>query len=1498
MTLIRPFVAWLPVVLMTVLGTLYLANCVQASLAPGKPFEFKYQGSNGPVVVQAESYAVDPLSRSISLSNVSVRSAGSSEDVSAKRVLVRQDRTVFDVKAFQAKAKVVRGKDGLFSALSLLPPEKKGAESPAVRVAIDAIDLVYIDEEQTPTIRQLVRATDLVVDSSASGAIGTTRADIVGAGELAVRLELAKSGEVRFQVNSPGIDLVRLVPVVRGFLTTQQRDQLRPYVADSARFSGEAFGEIPLKGEPVLAAQGSLVARSVSVPDWLAGADVSAEFNYADKMLKLDATSLEPGRKVNFDGGVDLSQGLRVVGGFQAELRDQTRLWPLLAKAVPSELKYSNATYQGIVDLQGEAYKVSGRLSASGAAWDKVRVASLNADLAIDQSRIVARIDRTTYDGYPLSAWADINLKSGELSGAVDGLSDNLTPVLSSFGLTDWAIRGTPNVIFSGTLKSPQAVGGFSGFVTYRQPGGQAYDLGFADLRASFKDGRISVDRGLIAGQYGTARIDGEVRNFGQQLALSAEVGDLTLRTFDDRLSGIAFFKGKIEGSLDSPHVRGQLAAFDSGFETYKFPHGEASIDYSDGVVSLDQVQVALGLGKITGSGTYTLADQNLFFSGQAQEVFASDYTELPIFGRINVEAFSVSGTLDNLSAEFVAQSENLLAYDVAVESTSIKGTWENGKVKVQRVLASIGEGDIDAKGELDPAAGTGQLSGTYQNVSLTALPVDRGALDVQGQVTGKFDYQKLSSEPATGQITGEISALAVNSFEVGPGEFAAQINGDRVTFHSTAGSPQGYLEIENGIVDLADQSYSGRLIASGLSVPDLYRSIEDELTSLSDRDRQALSTLQGSLTFEATASGKKDQLQVSAEYFEASGLELNGEDLGTLKIVAEASADRIEVSSLVWQVADGTITGSGSWASKGDLTGKLNLDHVEAGIVRSYFPDLPNWSAVVDSELDISGTAESPLVSGDLKISQVKDSKDTEIPLTFDNGAFSFRDNGAHLTGRVHYEDISGALVVDAPLAAFEENPGSTATVELLVDTVTLDRASKFLVGLDLSVSRGVIGGNIRLEGNSEQFALSGALSLRPDDKGESRLKPKDSDTGLNDVSVIATGRGQAVDLSIQAFSDFGGLVNGNATLDLSPAIQSLQQGRELSPVTIQGKIAMDEFRVKQKIKLQGPLKTVQADRSSEGTLYGEVNFSGDITEPNISGNIEANGLIINLPSEFPESAASEPGQFQPTFDNLNIVAAKNSRVNLAIGNLDMSGTATVVGPLSTVVLRAPLQIDGGTFNLPSGRVKLEEGGSVNVSLGEAIGGARIEVNMRGKTRVTVRQSDTRYQNYELTLDMRGNLLEPDGVVLTGESDPPDLSQERIKAIVGQQDLIESLASSVLGQGNRGALTEGVYSLAVPTLTQGFTDNIAKALNLDYLVLDYNPFDLATVRAGLTLGKGVTLEASRQLTATDFSIPKYEILLTYRIPSKNPLLSRTRFFIGTDYQVPWKIGLNYSFRF
>ena len=188
----------------------------------------------------------------------------------------------------------------------------------------------------------------------------------------------------------------------------------------------------------------------------------------------------------------------------------------------------------------------------------------------------------------------------------------------------------------------------------------------------------------------------------------------------------------------------------------------------------------------------------------------------------------------------------------------------------------------------------------------------------------------------------------------------------------------------------------------------------------------------------------------------------------------------------------------------------------------------------------------------------------------------------------------------------------------------------------------------------------------------------------------------------------------------------------------------------------------------------------------------------------------------------------------------------------------------------------------------------SQVVLNIEGTTYVVARRGEAEYERYDVLLNIQGNLLESGGLRITASSDPPDFNSDQLLAMLGQKDFIEGFA---LG-GSPGGLRDSLFSVGLPTVMSSLSGQLASGLKLDYLTIDYNPFDLAIAGAGKTLAQGLMLHGRRQLSQPTTGRLKYELELTFRPPLRDKFFSRLRLGLATTQDVSWRIRLSWARRF
>jgi hypothetical protein len=189
------------------------------------------------------------------------------------------------------------------------------------------------------------------------------------------------------------------------------------------------------------------------------------------------------------------------------------------------------------------------------------------------------------------------------------------------------------------------------------------------------------------------------------------------------------------------------------------------------------------------------------------------------------------------------------------------------------------------------------------------------------------------------------------------------------------------------------------------------------------------------------------------------------------------------------------------------------------------------------------------------------------------------------------------------------------------------------------------------------------------------------------------------------------------------------------------------------------------------------------------------------------------------------------------------------------------------------------------------------VEVDLIGRTQVTAQSFTGIVERYDITLTIRGDLLSENGLQLRAQSDPPDLSSDRILAILGQGDVFANRTGENFRADRQ--LQSALLGLALPYFAGSLTEQFASRLGLDYLNVEYNQFDQFSLTAAITLGRDLVISGRRQISSP---LPgerlKYDLRLSYRPPFRSRALRRFTFSLGTDQDRPWKVSVEYGIKF
>jgi hypothetical protein len=241
--------------------------------------------------------------------------------------------------------------------------------------------------------------------------------------------------------------------------------------------------------------------------------------------------------------------------------------------------------------------------------------------------------------------------------------------------------------------------------------------------------------------------------------------------------------------------------------------------------------------------------------------------------------------------------------------------------------------------------------------------------------------------------------------------------------------------------------------------------------------------------------------------------------------------------------------------------------------------------------------------------------------------------------------------------------------------------------------------------------------------------------------------------------------------------------------------------------------------------------------------------------------------------------------------------GNGRLRGALTQPDFLADFTVVNGTLRLPAAKVALQPGGTFGLTYAGDSGhpNASAVANIEGHTYLTAAPYGDVPERYYITLGINGDVLADNGATLSARADPPDISQERILALLGEGPLLKSNPSETASDQMR----EAFAGFAVPAALDPLTGKIAAGLGLDYLSVDYNQYDLATVDFARALNSQFVVEGRRQLGTPQIGTkPISDIQLSYHLPAKHGALRQVSIAVGADQDNAWKIKASYGTRF
>ena len=1510
-----------PLVLLGVWGVSYLRALWNSILAPGVPVALQLKTPGGNLSFSAASYSLNPVSGFLVVNQPVLRDPAGRTLVSARLAdavginLFDISSSALHVHVFGGRGTLVRNRDGRFDLQTFLGAPSTQARPIPFDVSIDRADVQVIDRKGRAEWSRRIVTRDIRVAGIGNRWIAAGDVSVELAGSGRVEVTRSATGELTLHTVADDWKLADLGRHLLSTLSPEQGRRLGSIAASDLKLSGQIDALLAPSTSPKLYFAGSAEARDIRVRDYHAS-DVKFIGRLTGVGAEGSLVGTGPGANALLQGWVDW-EGNRIRSSItgSAKAASIATLPGDVRKLIPAGVSGKDFTYSGSLTYDSRTgLGAEGRYTALRGAYKEDALDKVVGELRVGGSSVWARVAAATYRSAKVTGELAINWKLKQISGAVTGRQLPVETVLQRFPDIRAKIKGAPSgvlsafALVSGDLAKPRVAFRVTGSGTYTEvdlPRPVKIDRVLAE--GHFYDGKIDLERIRARTPAGSIVAVGTVDVRSRGLKISVDGRGLDVGDFTNSLTGLASISGAVAGTLDEPRFDGQVEGYDLTYQGTDIQLTTAQVTARPEQIIASSLDIVLGSSQISGNFAIDIPSKRLSGSFGSKALQIGDVLGEPYAGLVAVQTSDLSGTLDDPRFTLSVIGKDLLAEDLQITGLDAHATLTGHKLALDALQARTANGLVVANGEYDLDAEGGRVSLTGSNLDLAAIlptlqKTNRTALagTVGGKANIAFANKTLTAVTATGTLAG----VKANGTDLGAGVWNVAGDGHNLSGSAQVSFGTRFLALENATADIDASTLSSDVVTSNLNLQNLYQFASPYWITSNELGMERLALLDGDVKLVGHIDGKWANPDLIISSFEADKLSYNGIPFGNLT----ASGKRV---SGVWDVAtlnlvDGsasaTVHGTIDEAADTKLDGEVH--NFDLGKLAAAFPGVPQLGGVVSSSFLATGPSARPLVRATLDAESVAlEGHRVDFGLNFDT--ITLGPAGIDASGAVTYEGFHGQLAAHVPFTyPFTIPDDAPITAKLTLNQRPLSDLSPYAQSLDPKRSQGAINGALALTGVRDGLHLSGGINIRAATVGFRAIDPASKPaspkfvalgTELKDLVLSLGVQDSAVTADVSVNSSQAGSIDGQLTSKLVALDELLNQHAFAdldiwlaSPVT--GKVALNGLAVKENNKLV----------TSAFALNGALTVDGSIASPSIGGNVAVSNLSTSIPGLASQGGTGGTSLIDPKF-NISFNLQNPGRIGTSLASIDLTGGGHIGGTLSQLDASAALGVVRGELRLPGGKVSLAPGGTVHPTYqvdASGIADAHIAIDLYGDSHVTAVRNGDIAERYDVHLDVRGDLLVPEQVVFTATSDPPDLTQDQILALLGRTDLLSALGSGTSYSSGERQLQTAALGYALPSLFDPITSRLASGLGLDYLSVEYNALDQTSILASKNIGHGFSFQVRRQLSVPTPGFPlSYDYRLVYQLPTRSLIARRFSLFLGRDELTPWKFGLQYGQR-
>lgn len=1460
---------------------------------------FTYAGAKGPVEGRADKLNVDWRSGKVRAEGVTLTQLGAPSAVRVDQLeaVIPLPWTVGETYSLQVNGgslEVVRYSGGSWSFQDFAPAAEEEPSEPApIEVTASNVRVRFHDRFVRNATTWNLATKDLRVGVIGSDAAVAFRGDVEGVGTISATLDLV-DGSVRF-MNVSGQD-INILPAKQYFAQWPglKDSAALSWTADKGVFSGKVTARPSASGDWLIRGEGEAAGSNLVVDGKrFASARFVGSFTENGAGGRIVATA--KGMQADGVGYVSFGESFAAKVEGTASAVSAASLEALFSDLLPADVDFRGATFDGVVSLGGDM-ALSGKLAADSVKYGDYSATGVSARLASDGKVLRVMEGRGRALGGNIQANLAIALVADpRIEGVVIAPSLDL---MSVPGVPkDVVLGGKADVkaLISGRVSALTASVRATGNTTLLaqfQNESVPHDVEFEAV-GDYRQGVLELSHVDVGGELGGLRGSGTVdlKRSSMDLKMFASGVDLSALP-GTGIAGTAYGDLHVTGTTSDPKINGLVEVYGGRVDDYVLPFASGRIDFRNGVLLADEVVARLGVSVLEGSGKIDTrpTDWNLSGQGTIADLMLDEFTQDRVTGLAS-GTWKLEGTASDPQADVNLSATTLVADRIEIRDVLASARWQDDAMTIGSFSAAIGGGKLTGEGSWK-REGESAIRASLNDVSTWALrPYLEGVARLGGRISGDAEVSFLDGAilRGSGYVAGR--ELEINREPIGGATISAEADPNEIRFSAGLGTLDSNYVIENGVYSIADKKAQFDYYALGGDVETIMRVVASLAQDAPVEQQQLMRQIAGSLTLEGAVqlaeidgmwkvSGGKADARVANIVFD-------GQPSGDVRFVASKQGERFNLETVEWtgpQAAFRLNPGENYIDESGTLSLSGDIYNIDLNWFKSIRPELATLSGRADASFVAGGKIGQPEIDVTVATEGLKYG---DIALDFTAGPFSIREGAITAgdvtgtdpsdpgAGYVRIRDLEARLVgviipFNYPASIPKDKPISAL---LIVPDREIRQVSDFL-GIDPEASEGQLkGGRIEVKGSLDALQTTGGITL-----DAPRLKFSAADTALVNANIRAELSGSTVHVTASADSEAGG--------DLRAGLA----------------FAFDGMAIEEGSHIYATgLKFAQrfgADSRASGLIDADLQLSGNVFEPFVEGTVIATNAAMRMAGEFPAAEGQGLLPIHPVFD----VALELRDGQVANGPLEAqtSGSGWMRGPLSVLDARMNFTVDSGDLNLPSTRIRLERGGVATFTYTknfEGISEAALNVNLNATTRVTA-DGGLGPQRYEISLEIRGDLLSDDELDIQASSDPPDLTESQILAILGQKDIIENVAS--VGFGNfEGQLKSLLSSVAAPLLLGQVTRQIERALGLDYFSVDFAGSGIGGLTVAKALGNGFTVEYRRimeQYALAGESLD--EVKLTYRLPTSNPILGRFTVGLALNGEGLFKATLSYTRRF